>query len=67
MAGDTELCECMKTKLKIQEGKSSAVIHSPTHNRKFERREAVAAKNEAEQRLVKETVKVIMKTSPLDR
>ena len=54
---EKERCTCMEKKLEIQQGKTSALMNSPSFNRKLERREAVAARNTTEQRLVKETIK----------
>lgn len=59
-------CNCDDVKLQVEEGKASKVLKSPVMNRKAERREGVAEKNETERKLVKETVKVIVKSSHID-
>jgi hypothetical protein len=61
-----DVCNCNDVKLQLEEGKESTVIKSPLMNRKFQRREGVAEKNETERKLVKETVKVIIKGSHID-
>ena len=53
-------------KLKVEEGKDSTIIKSPLTNRKFERREGVAEKNDTERKLVKESVKVMARTTYLN-
>lgn len=61
-----DLCDCDDVKLQIEEGKTSNVMKSPVLNRKFYRREGVAEKNKTERLLVKETVKVITKTTHIN-
>ena len=59
-------CSCNEMQLELQEGKESKVIKSPRMNRRSVRREAVAEKNETERKLVKETIKVVLKGSNID-
>ena len=58
-----ETCNCDDVKLQIEEGKDSKVMKSPQVNRKCERREGVAEKNETERKLVTETLRVIVRNT----
>ena len=53
-------------KLQVEEGKFSTILKSPRVNRKFDRRQGVAEKNDTERKLVKECVKVLARTNNLD-
>ena len=55
---------CVKDEL--EEGKCSSVIRSPRVDRIVQRREGVAAKNEIEGKLVKESVKALSRTTSLN-
>ena len=59
-------CKCGGLHVELQEGMESTVMKSPRMNRKSMRREGVAEKNETERKLVKETIKVILKGSNID-
>ena len=57
---------CVGIKLEVEEGKTSPIIKSPMANRKLDRREGVAEKNNTERKLVKESVKVMARTTNLN-
>ena len=59
-------CSCGGLRVELEEGKDSPVMKSPRVNRKSIRREGVAEKNETERKLVKETIKVILKGSNIE-
>ena len=52
-----QIYKCVR--LEVEAGKSSTILTSPKADRKFDRREGVAEKNDTEQKLVKESVKVV--------
>ena len=54
-----EDCTCAQEQLKVDEGKTSAMVCSPMVDRKFHRREGVSEKNDTERKLVKEAVKLV--------
>ena len=57
-----EDCHCEIVKSEIEEGKKSRVIKSSIIDRTAQRRKGVAAQNDTEKKLVKETVEVLVKT-----
>ena len=52
----------MDVKSEIEEGKKSRVMKSSILDRNVERRKGIAAQNDTEKKLVKETVEVMVKT-----
>ena len=63
---DEQQCDCIGVKLKVEQGKDSTIIKSPMANRKWDRRQGVAEKNDTERKLVKECVKVMTRTTNLN-
>ena len=59
-------CTCDGLRVELEEGMKSTVMKSPRMNKKSMRREGVAEKNETERRLVKETIKVILKENNIE-
>ena len=58
-----EECTCGQVRLNVEEGKTSTVILSPIIDRKADRREGVSEKNNTERKLVKEAVKVVVRSA----
>ena len=57
-----EQCHCKEVISQVEEGKRSRVMKSSIIDRTVQRRKGVAAQNETEKKLVKETVEVMVKT-----
>ena len=59
-------CSCLDERTEIQEGTKSPLVSSPDVNRRFQRREGVAERNQLERRLAKVAVKEMRKSKSCD-
>ena len=57
-----EHCHCKEAITQVEQGKRSRVMKSSIIDRNVQRRKGVAAQNDMEKKLVKETVEVLVKT-----